>query len=437
MREDMFGNRLTTQSDQTVVAINQFVESYIGFGTDFAPIFEASDNDPDCAIAAAYAALLGIFMETPEGHAIARKYYAQAQSGMNKATEREQLFISCILDICDNRMGSLLKKLRQLVMDFPGDLFGAKLCQNTYFNIGDDETLLWVADSVIDRHTSCAYAYGMRAFGREQSSMLDLAEEDGRRATEMQRTEPWAHHAVAHVLLTQGRHDEGIKWMDDLSNEWEDRNSFMFTHNWWHQALFFLEQEDYETPLKLYDEKIWGVDKTYSLDQVNAISLLWRLEQLGVDVGDRWEDVSRYVAERQQTNDQPFYDMHYGYALARGGQTEALGRLMSGMEKMAIDAPDVTRKSWADVALPATRGFIAIAEGKFDEAVRWLSKAQPRYQEIGGSHAQRDLFELAWVTSLLEAGKFDEARPILEARVNFRQDVPMDARLLARVNGRN
>jgi hypothetical protein len=110
---------------------------------------------------------------------------------------------------------------------------------------------------------------------------------------------------------------------------------------------------------------------------------------------------------------------------------------MSGMEKMAIDAPDVTRKSWADVALPATRGFIAIAEGKFDEAVRWLSKAQPRYQEIGGSHAQRDLFELAWVTSLLEAGKFDEARPILEARVKFRQDVPMDARLLARVNGRN
>lgn len=436
MREDMFGNQLSTQSEQTVGAINSFIESYIGFGTDFLPIFNASDNEPDCAIAAAYAALLGIFMETPEGREIARKYSLRAQEGMSKATEREQLFISAILDLCDNKIGNLLQKLRQLVIEFPGDLFSAKLAQNSYFNIGDDKTLLWIADSVIDRHKGCAYAYGMRAFGREQSSMFDLAEEDGRRATEMQRKEPWAHHAVAHVMLTQGRHGEGIKWMQDLSNEWDDRNSFMFTHNWWHQALFYLEQEDFDTPLKLYDEKVWGVDKTYSLDQVNAISLLWRLEQLGVDVGDRWQDVSDHVADRRLVNDQPFFDMHYGYALARGGQTEALDRLMVGMEKMAHEAPDVTRKSWAEVALPATRGFIAIAEGKFDDAVRWLSKARPRFQEIGGSHAQRDLFELAWVTSLLEAGKFEKVRPVLEARVNFRQNVPMDARLLARANGR-
>lgn len=437
MHEDMFGNPLSTQSEQTVDAINRFMESYIGFGTDFAPIFEASDHDPDCAIAAAYAALLGLFMETPDRLDIAGKYYAQAKAAMGKGTEREQLFVSAVLDLCDNKLGGLLKKLRQLVIEYPGDLFGAKLGQNSYFNIGDDKTMLWIADAVIDRHKNCAYAYGMRAFGREQSSMLDLAEEDGRRATEMQRNEAWAHHAVAHVMITQGRHEEGIKWMQDLSNEWEDRNSFMITHNWWHQALFYLELEDFQTPLRLYDEKVWGVDKTYSLDQVNGISLLWRLEQLGVDVGNRWRDISDHVAKRSLVNDQPFFDMHYGYALARGGQIEALERLMTGMEKMAREAPDVTRKSWAEVALPATRGFIAIAEGKFDDAVGWLAQAQPRYQEIGGSHAQRDLFELAWVTSLLEAGKFDDARPTLEARVKFRQDVPMDARLLARANDRN
>ncbi len=437
MREDMFGNQLSTGSDQTVDATDRFIDSYIGFGTDFAPIFDASDNDPDCAIAAAYATLLGIFMESPDGRDIAGKYYARAKSAMDKGTEREQLFTSAILDIHDNQPASLLKKLRRLVSDHPGDLFGAKLAQNTFFNIGDDETMLWIADTVIDRHKSCAYAYGMRAFGREQSSLLDLAEEDGRRATEMQRKEPWAHHAVAHVMLTEGRHDEGIKWMDALSNEWEDRNSFMFTHNWWHQALFYLELEDFKTPLALYDEKVWGVDKSYSLDQVNAISLLWRLEQLGVDVGDRWQDVGAYVAERPLMNDQPFYDMHYGYALARAGQSDALERLMAGMEKMAREAPETTREAWAEVALPSTRGFIAIAQGDYQAAVRHLSRARPKYQKIGGSHAQRDLFELAWLTSLLEAGDFDTALPVLEARANFRQDVPMDARLLARARRRN
>ncbi|MZR29097.1 tetratricopeptide repeat protein [Sneathiella litorea] len=428
---------MSTQSDQTIDAINRFMDSFIGFGTDFAPIFDAADNDPDCAIAAAYAAMLGIFMETPEGREIAGKYYAQAKSALSKATDRERLFTAAVFDLCDQEVGNLLKKLRELVTDHPGDLFAAKFGQNSYFNIGDDEAMLWIADSVFDRHKACAYVHGMRAFGREQSSMLELAEEDGRKATEMQRKEPWAHHAVAHVMLTQGRHDEGIKWMQDLSNEWEDRNSFMFTHNWWHQALFYLEQEDFETPLKLYDEKVWGVDKTYSLDQVNAISLLWRLEQLGVNVGNRWQDISDHVAARSMINDQPFYDMHYGYALARGGKRDALERLMSGLEEMARVAPEITRKSWADVALPSTRGFIAIAEGNYHDAVRWLSKARPRYQEIGGSHAQRDLFELAWLTSLLNAGNYDEALPVLEARVNFRQDVPMDARLLARAKSRH
>ncbi|MEX0583995.1 MAG: tetratricopeptide repeat protein [Sneathiella sp.] len=437
MREDMFGNPVSTQSDHTIDMINRFMDSYIGFGTDFAPIFEAADNDPECALAAGYATLLGLMLETPDRLDIASKYYAKAKGAMDKGTEREQLFLASVGDLLNNRIGDQLVKLRQHVMDFPGDLFAAKLGQNSYFNIGDDQTMLWIADQVIGRHKDCAYAYGMRAFGREQTSQLELAEEDGRRATEMQRKEPWAHHAVAHVMLTQGRHEEGIKWMQNLSDEWEDRNSFMITHNWWHQSLFFLEQEDFTMPLEIYDERVWGVDKTYSLDQVNAISLLWRLEQLGVDVGNRWADVSGYVANRHLINDQPFFDMHYGYALARGHHHEALERLVAGMERMAREAPDITRKAWAEVALPATRGFIAIADGNHKDAVKWLSAARPRFQEIGGSHAQRDLFELAWLISLLDAGDYDAALPRLEARAAFRKDVAMDARLLARAKERN
>jgi tetratricopeptide (TPR) repeat protein len=430
MLKDMFDNPVSTTSQKTIAAINAFEDSYIGFGTDFAPIFEASDQDPECSIAAAYACLLGLFLETPDRLEIARKYYDRSRKFLSSSTDREQLFVSIVLAFHDNKLAKALEIIRRMAKDYPGDLFAAKLGQNLFFNIGKDDVMLWLADQVIDRHADCAYAYGMRAFGREQMSQLDAAEEDGRRATEMKRKEPWAHHAVAHVMLTQGRHNEGIKWMNDLSNEWEDRNSFMFTHNWWHQALFYLEQDDYETPLKLYDTKIWGVDKTYSLDQVNSISLLWRLEQLGVDVGDRWNDLGSYVAARTLINDQPFFDMHYAYALARSHQSEALAVLLDGMEKMAKEAPDLTSSSWAEVALPASRGFIAIANKNFMEAAKQLSLAQPRFQEIGGSHAQRDLFELAWVTSLVSAGDYEKALPILEGRIAFRKDVPMDMKLL-------
>lgn len=75
----------------------------------------------------------------------------------------------------------------------------------------------------------------------------------------------------------------------------------MVTHNWWHTALFALALGDTATVLRMYDERVWGVEKSYSQDQINAISLLARLELVGVDVGQRWQDLGRYLAPRPTT----------------------------------------------------------------------------------------------------------------------------------------
>jgi hypothetical protein len=47
---------------------------------------------------------------------------------------------------------------------------------------------------------------------------------------------------------------------------------------------------------------------------------------------------------------------------------------------------------WRDVAVPAARGLLAHARGDAALAARELGRALPRMAEIGGSHAQRDLF---------------------------------------------
>jgi len=59
------------------------------------------------------------------------------------------------------------------------------------------------------------------------------------------------------------------------------------------------------------DRNIWGLSKEYSQDQIGAVSLLARLELVGVDVGDRWVDLGQYLEARVDDQLQPFLSAQY------------------------------------------------------------------------------------------------------------------------------
>ena len=87
------------------------------------------------------------------------------------------------------------------------------------------------------------------------------------------------------------------------------------------------------------------------------------------------------------------------------------------------------------MALPACEGIYAYATGDFDAAWRLLSVAMPRMIEAGGSHAQRDLFELLLLDALIRGGRAILAQQSLELRRGSDPDgVPVN-RALARVYG--
>ena len=102
--------------------------------------------------------------------------------------------------------------------------------------------MLRVALKVGAANGDVPYAHGMTAFGYEQCHLLDEAESSARTALAMRRKEPWAQHALAHVLLTRGRMDEGALFLEGVADTWSGLNSFMLTHIWWHLALFYLSQ---------------------------------------------------------------------------------------------------------------------------------------------------------------------------------------------------
>jgi hypothetical protein len=231
----------------------------------------------------------------------------------------------------------------------------------------------------------------------------------------MRRKEPWAQHALAHVLLTRGQIDEGAQFLEECADTWTGLNSFMLTHLWWHLALFYLSQGRDSDALKAYDEHCWGIAKDYSQDQVGAVSLLARFEIAGLDVGSRWQDLGDHLQARAQDTIQPFLSLQYLYGLARARRPEAK-MLLEAVREYAERAPPFTRTAWREVALPGCEGLYCYAHGEFERAWDQLSVAVPRMAETGGSHAQRDLFEQVLLDAALQSGKLTVAQHTLELR---------------------
>ncbi|MEP5805832.1 MAG: tetratricopeptide repeat protein, partial [Roseobacter sp.] len=65
-------------------------------------------------------------------------------------------------------------------------------------------------------------------------------------------------------------------------------------------------------------------------------------------------------------------------------------------------------------------GLNAFAEGRYDAAFSALLHARPSMQSIGGSHAQRDVFERITIDAGLRAGRYDQTEAVLQDRLKRR-----------------
>jgi hypothetical protein len=257
----------------------------------------------------------------------------------------------------------------------------------------------------------------MAAFAWEQCHLLEQAEAAARHALAIQPKEPWAQHALAHVMITQGRITEGRDFMASVSGHLDGPELVHGHAQLVAPGAVFAGAGPPPTVLDLYDRQVWGVVKAYSQDQIGAVSLLARLELAGVDVGDRWQDVADHLELRGDDHVLPFLDLQYLYGLARAGRASA-GPRLARLEAFAARAPAWSRMAWQQVAVPAARGLLAHAHGDWRGAVEGLGQALPQLQTIGGSHAQRDLFEQLHLDALLRAGRWSSAQHLLQQRAN-------------------
>lgn len=372
---------ITTSAPAAAEAIHRFADELISHGAGAGVILEAVVADPDCALAHAYTAALYLTQLTREGHAKAAPHIAAAERAADHCSRREFATIAAIAAWARGDEPSAVAILRSIVESDPQDLVAAKLCQILELGIGDGVGMLRTSAMAAAAAERSGFALGLHAFALEQAGHPAVALRLAQRALECHpETDPWAQHAVAHALLAMGQPVEARAFLISVSHSWARCSSFMQTHNWWHLALLELELGNPDGALALFDAQVWGVRKAHTQDQINAISLLVRLNLAGIETQARWEEVADYVSPRATDQVNDFLDLHYLMALSQTGRAAAAAALIERLQAKPV-------------AGALAIGIAARSRGDHSAAVTAIAPVRRHYDQIGGSNVQRSLFE--------------------------------------------
>jgi hypothetical protein len=146
------------------------------------------------------------------------------------------------------------------------------------------------------------------------------------------------------------------------------------------------------------------------------VSLLARLELAGVDVGQRWQDVADHLLARVHDHVLPFLDLQYLYGLARAGRAEA-NSMLGSIEAHCMGIVSIDNV-WLRVCLPASRGLVAHAQGRYAQAAEALGTALPGLLQIGGRPAQTDRVAQVHLDALARSGNWSAVQQILQPQLN-------------------
>ena len=438
MQHDIRGLAQTAASAEALRAFDATVEAYLGFQLATGDrLKETLALDPAMPLAHC---LKGCFLLLFAKRGLAERAEkalgdaraAGAQAGL---TPREAQHLAALEAWLSGEMAAAAECYDAILLDHPHDIVALKLAQYLHFYLGDAGAMRGSVARPFHAWSEgvpgYGYVLGLKAFALEESGDYAAAEAVGRAAVERNPGDIWAAHAVAHVMEMQDRPAEGAPWIDGLESHWAGCNNFAY-HVYWHRCLFLLDQGRVDAVLAHYDTKVRGDQSEEYLDISNAVALLWRLEQRGVDVSDRWAELAEKSAALGEDHMLVFADAHFMMALAAAGRPGEAENLLESLERFATGygtEADVAH----EVGLPLCRAVLAHRRGRYGEAVDALLPHRAALNRIGGSRAQRDLFEQLLIDAAVKGGKRALARALLSERADLRRDNAWNRQMAASI----
>ncbi|HXW25888.1 MAG TPA: tetratricopeptide repeat protein [Xanthobacteraceae bacterium] len=436
MTRDIHGLPITT-SAAAGEAFGRTVLSYLKYQVDAPEQLKATlGADPDFGLAHCLKGHFAMLSYKQANVPVAVEAARVARARTAKATARERAHVMALDAWIGGDLDRTLDVWETILADHPTDVLALRLAHFNNFWLGRPRAMAASVERVLPKWGSELPGYGTllscRAFALEECGDYAGAEPAGRKAVEIDPGDVWGTHAVAHIMEMQGRHDEGIAWLDRLEPHWVGRNNLLH-HLWWHRALFHLERDETAQVLALYDRRFRDLTSPLTqaqpdlyIDVQNAASMLFRLERRGVDVGDRWTEIADKAEERIGDCLSAFTLPHWMMALAATGREEAAARMLEAMRAFAAGR-EPAAAIVGDIAVPICAAVLAHRRGEPARAVALMRPVLDAMYRLGGSHAQQDVLEQLFLDAALKADRADDVRLLL-ARVAARHPVPPERR---------
>jgi tetratricopeptide (TPR) repeat protein len=352
--------------------------------------------------------------------------------------ERQQLEITDLWIQGEGRQA--LARLKDHLAEFPRDALLMRLAHLLYnrgcSSVGEPNFPPKFLDLLHGCATQCEDNWAFLAeyaWAHHETGAIDDALRLAQRSLDLNPTNAVAAHSVAHVYFERG---DAVSGADFLRN-WLagfDCPASSYVHLSWHLALLELALGQYHRAIERYEQDIRPYVVAKSMATLpDSASFLWRVQLYSGTASSHpaappWEDVRDLAMPMAEKPGFAFVVAHAALALAASDDQDGL-TMMTDQLRGAAEQGDVFTR---EIVVPLVQGIAAFAQGAYSQSARLLEPVCPQLVRIGGSHAQREVFEDTLLEAYLRAEQFDRAEAMLAERL-ARRTAPRDIFWLGRV----
>jgi hypothetical protein len=336
-----------------------------------------------------------------------------AERWAHLGTEREQSHVAAVLAHLRGDPGPVVEHLRRYPVD--ALLLSAAVPTIAFAGVTEVPEEAWaIVEGAAPAYGDDWWYAGLLAFVRQEQGRFEEAYDLSCASLAEQPDAGHSAHARAHVHYETGDHVAGLGWMDAWVTG-DGASIESISHFSWHAALHELSLGDLDAVRRRYDAQLRPELATGCRALVDTGSLLirWALTPDADDVPGL-EQVARAVGRdvlvRPAT---PFLGMHAAAALLALGDG-------AGLTSLAAWADAHGHPTQREVVAPLARALLELHRGHASTAASALAALGSSVRRVGGSDAQRELVEEVRVAALIRAGRYAEARDVLDARLDRR-----------------